>query len=35
MSRFRLTAIFGLFGMITVAAAAAVSFPDVIPLPNG
>ena len=35
MSRFRLTAIFGLFGMIAVAAAAAASFPDVIPLPNG
>lgn len=35
MSRFRLTAIFGLFSMIAVAAAAAASFPDVIPLPNG
>lgn len=35
MSRFRLTAIFGLFGMIAVATAAAASFPDVIPLPSG
>ncbi len=35
MSRFRLTAILGLFGTIAVAAAAAASFPDVIPLPNG
>ena len=35
MSRFRLTAIFGLLGMIAAAAAAAASFPDVFPLPNG
>jgi streptogramin lyase len=35
MSRFRLTAVSGLFGLIAVASAAAASFPDVIPLPNG
>jgi streptogramin lyase len=35
MSRFCLTAISGLFGAIAVAAAAAASFPDVIPLPSG
>jgi streptogramin lyase len=35
MSRFRFTAILGFFAMIAVAAAAAASFPDLIPLPNG
>jgi streptogramin lyase len=35
MTRSRLTAVVGLFAFVVVAAAAASSFPDVIPLPNG